>query len=86
LYCIVDYSDEAKRLCVGGTDNLRIYFYSDNHELGEVRIYTESLYKKLIENQVNVVWRPKFGMPNECMKEPKRKILFGRVKMGGGGL
>ncbi|RLG40282.1 MAG: hypothetical protein DRN78_05670 [Thermoproteota archaeon] len=79
LYAVVDYNDKAKRLCVGGEYNLRI-FYIRNGAVIKSDIYSISKIKSLIERKIPIIFRAKHDMPIECLKTPKRMILFGNIK------
>jgi len=79
MWAVIDYSDDAKELCVGGKQNLKIYIYNGNY-LVDVIQYSEGKVELLKEKGIPVVSRAIYDVPIECLKIPKRKILFGRIR------
>jgi len=80
-YAVVDFSDEAKELCVGGKHNLRIKYYERGRFIDE-EIYSDSRYMQLIKDKIPVVWRAKFDIPIECAEQIRRFVLWGKIKLG----
>ena len=81
FYAVIDFSDEAKKLCVGGDHNLRIKYYQNGMFVDE-EMYSEGRVKQLIEQQVPVVWKARWEVPIECINEPKEFVMWGRIKLG----
>ena len=79
VWAMVDYSDQAKELCVGGTINLRIYLYQGN-KLVDTMMYSDGRLKLLREQGIPVVVKAKYDIPAKCFEIPKRKVLFGRIR------
>lgn len=82
FYAVIDFSDTAKELCVGGEMNLRIKYFR-NGQLVDEEFYTNSRHQQLIEQGIPVVWRAKWSLPIECAKQAEKFISFGYIKYGG---
>jgi len=78
FYAVIDFSDTAKKLCVGGEMNLRIKYYSNGSLVGE-EIYTPSREKQLIESGIPVVRRARWSLPIECAEQARDFISFGYI-------
>jgi len=79
LWAVIDYSEKAKELCVGGKQNLRIYIYKGKY-LVEDMVYSEGREEELKKRGIPVVWRAISDVPIECVEEPVSFRLFGRMR------
>jgi len=81
MYALVDYNEKAKNLCVGGVYNLRIFYFTKDKSMVGSEMYTPEKIEQLKKMMIPIIFKAKYGIPTECLKEPKTKIYFGRVKL-----
>ena len=79
-YYSIDYSDEAKKQCVGGNMNLRIFLLDSDNNVLKSEIFTDARMEEIKTHHIPIIIKAKHDIPEECMKDPENGIVFGRVE------
>lgn len=79
IYAVIDFCKKAKELCATGNYNLRIFYYRDKQLIGK-DMFSNAKIDELVEKRIPIIWKAKYDIPNECVKEPTQQIFFGRIR------
>lgn len=79
MHVVVDYSKKAKKHCVGGEHNMRIYYKEGDKIIGK-DLFSRGKLRKIREKKIPIIIKSTTKIPLECIKEPEQYELFGRIK------